>query len=197
MNEERTERLTVDIAEQLVLPGDDPTGDIEQVASAHSFAIEDDATAEWALKKISAAVEEYDRLEQIYNDERARLDALLDKAAARLDSKTAYLKGLLQRYFETVPHEVSKAGTETYRLLSGKLVQKRGGYKATVSDDALVDWCERTGRGEYIKTTKKPAWGELKKALDFTEAGAVVKDTGELVDGVDLEYVDGSFEIKS
>ena len=119
-----SERLTISVAEALQLPGDVQT-DEENAAQLHDFVIEDDHVADWALQKIAVEDAELDRIEEVYKAERQRLDELFDRAISRHEQKTAYLKELLRRYFETVEHKKTKAGTETYQLLSGKLVQKR------------------------------------------------------------------------
>lgn len=189
------EKLTLDVAEQLTLPGDEQTGE-ENSAQLHDFIIDNDQCAEWAVGKIKDADDELDRLEEVYKAQRQHLDELFDRAIKRHEQNTAYLKELLRRYFETVEHKTTKAGTETYQLLSCKLVRKPATLKPTVDDDKLLGWLKTSGRSEYIKTVYKPAWGELKKTLTITEAGAVTAD-GELVEGVTVEETPAKFEVKA
>ena len=87
---------------------------------------------------------------------------------------------------------------DTYQLLSGKLVRKRPSVTFEVDDAKLLEWLDSTNREDMIKTTRKPAWAEIKKLLtgDAETGLAVIEETGECVDGIKAVETPGSFDIK-
>ena len=161
------------------------------------FIIDNDVKSEWALKKIKAATEEADRLKAIIVAEREELDRKEKEINDKLTSETSYLKGLLFRYFETVPHKTSKT-MESYKLLSGSLVYKLPSMKIMKpeSDAELVKYLEDNAP-MLVETVKKPAWGEFKKSLSLTDDGEVVDTTtGEKLSFIKTEESEGSFDVK-
>ena len=117
----------------------------------------------------------------------------LEETAER---NTAFLKGCLAQYFETVPHK-STATQKSYKLLSGSLVFKLPSQKMVKEDVKLLEYFHQNGMEEYIKTEEKPAWGEFKKNLSIVDGKVVNTSTGEIVDAVKVEETAGSFEVKT
>lgn len=160
------------------------------------FRIDDDAMADWALRKISEEQKELDRLEQIANQQILEIQMKLQREKEAYDRKTSYLKKCLQGYFQTVPHKATKT-QETYKLLSGSLVQKKSTSKMVVQDDdKLIAYFRQNDLGEYIKVKEEPKWGEFKKLLSIVDGNVIYTETGEIVDAVSVENVPEKFEIK-
>ena len=158
------------------------------------FVIEDDKGAEWALKKIAAARSDRDRLLSLIDEEEAVLTLKRQKINEQCETSTAYLTGLLQKYFATVEPKQTKTQA-TYKLLSGKLVCKFGTCKATYDDSVLVQYLKDTNQQEYIKTVEKPAWADFKKSLTITPSGAMTED-GELIDCITVEQQPDTFKVE-
>ena len=91
------------------------------IDAREEFQITDDKTAEWALKKIKAAEDEYIRLMELIQVEREELNKKAEELSNHLESETGYLKSLLFKYFETVEKKETKT-QQSYKLLSGSLV---------------------------------------------------------------------------
>ena len=144
------------------------------------FTIQDDAAADWAIRKIAQERAEYGRLKALADEQIEQIAYRIEKAKHRCESSTSYLTAHLQAYFEQVPHKTSKT-QEQYILLSGKLKLKYGTEKFLYNDGELVAWMKENGYADLVKTVEKPAWAELKKQLAFVEGSAIVADTGELV----------------
>ena len=159
------------------------------------FKITDDAGAEWALRKIREAEDEEKRLTSLYTAELTRINAALLKITERTNSTRAYFNGLLRRYFETVPHTRTKAGTEQYKLLTGTLAMKPAAPKFVPDKERLLAWLEKNGREDLIKTERSPKWAEVKKGLTYA-AGCAVDENGEIVDGVEAVVEEPVFTIK-
>ena len=61
-----------------------------------TFAITDDKSAEWAIKKIREAEREQNRLRARIDEERAELDIREKQVADQYENRTSHLKELLQ-----------------------------------------------------------------------------------------------------
>lgn len=132
-----------------------------------------------------------------YQKKDAELKETAEKLAAaerRYENGTRFLTGKLAEYFETVPHKATKT-KESYRLLSGTLTRKYGGAQMKQDDAQLVQYLKDSGQLEFIKTEEKPKWGEFKKRLEIMGGSAVDKETGEIVEGVQIIEKPDTFSV--
>ena len=146
------------------------------------WKIEDDLAADWALQKIAHARREY-----------ARLSAIGQNQIREIERLTGYLA----EYFEKVDATVSKGRTKaTYKLLSGSLVKKISKPEPMMEDEEkLLGWLLEHDMKDLVKVTVKPTWGELKKGLTIAGDKVVIKDTGEIVDGVSVSVAPDKFVV--
>lgn len=181
---EELEAITLEELEGLDLPGDLPAEAAQP--ERKEFRIADDGCADWAIRKIKDEKQEYDRIKELGEQQIAAIQDKIDRAKRRYEQNTGYLTGKLAQFFNYVPHKKTKT-RETYRLLSGNLVLKLGGVKATPDDEKLVPWLKENGYAEFVKTEEKATWGELKKKLNFDNGTmATVAETGEVVEGITI-----------
>lgn len=143
------------------------------------FAIDSDQRAEWAMGKIAEAKAERAKWEAFYA---GKLEAVRKDTQNTID----YMTGLLQQYFSTQEHKVTKSGIHKYALPSGELVMKPGGIDYKRDADAMLRWCEEH-LPAAIKVTREAAWAEVK---------AYIKETGEIPEGVELVMTEPTFQIK-
>lgn len=160
-----------------------------------NFRITDDKTADMALKRIAEGSADIERLIKLKNEEIAEINFKFEAARKCLENSVQYYKDKLSEYFSSVEHKVTKTA-EKYVLLNGTLKLKRGGVKPRPNDERLLEWLAANGYTDYIKTEQSPRWGELKKILDFSGGAAVVKETGEIVEGIDFEEVPDEFDVE-
>lgn len=159
------------------------------------FRITDDKTADRALCKIAEERAEIERLSLLKNEEIAEINFKFEAAKKRLENNVQYYKDKLSEYFSCVKHKVTRTA-EKYVLLNGTLKLKRGGVKPRPNAERLLEWLAANGYTDYIKTEQSPRWGELKKILDFSNGAAVVKETGEIVEGIDFEEIPDEFDVE-
>ena len=81
------------------------------------FTVTDDSTAEWCLRKIKEAKADQEKWRQHYAEQMKKVE----EATAQT---VGYFEGLLEAYFEQVPHKATKT-QESYALPGGKLVRKK------------------------------------------------------------------------
>lgn len=152
------------------------------------FVVDDDAKADWALRKIAEADAELLRMEDWYKQQ-------LEVAQQRHDDRIAFFTGLLAAYFGRVPTKETKT-MQKYSLPSGELVltKEKTDFKAT-DPEQLLGWCQENDP-TLVAVELKPAWAEIKKRLQATDAGIVDTETGQVVDGVALVTKPETFQAK-
>lgn len=162
----------------------------EQVPFEEGFAILDDASAEWAVKKIKQAREKAEMWKLFYEGQ-------IKRAQEEAKRTEDYFTYLLSEYFEMVPHTEAKT-QESYPLPSGKLVLKQQQPKYTPDDDELVPWLEKNQMNQMVKVAKKADWAALKKLVELTPdgKGVMMKDGNEIVPGVKVEPQDSVFKVE-
>lgn len=140
------------------------------------FSIDNDQSADWAIRKIADEEDEYLRLCKIADEEIRLLQEKKERLKSNFDKKTRHLKNLLAEYFQTVNRKKT-ATKETYQLLSGKLILKKGKNEFVKDDEKLVEYLKSIGATEFIK--ESPKWAEFKKTLKLSEQGIVLNSKGE------------------
>lgn len=166
------------------------------IETREEFQITDDKTAEWAIKKIKAAEDEYVRLMELVQAERKELDRKAEELSKHLESETGYLKGLLFKYFETVEKKETKT-QQSYKLLSGSLVLRKSSVKIVKPDETkLVEFMENNGYENLVETKKSAKWSDFKKEIEIKDGQVILDDTGEVLDWIVTEEDPGRFEVK-
>lgn len=158
------------------------------------FRIADDDVADWAVQKIAEKKAEYDRLKELADREIARITEKVEQAKRRYEADSSFLTNCLSNYFRTVPHRKTKT-TEKYQLLHGTLTMKLGGTDFRRDDAKLVAWLKENGRADLIKTKEEPAWGDLKKQIEAVGSSVIIKDTGEILEGIEATQAPDTFKI--
>lgn len=162
------------------------------------WKIEDDRAADWALQKIAYAKKEYARVEALGLQQIAEVEAKLSTAKAKCDKEIERLTGHLAEYFETVEPRISKGKTKaTYKLLNGSLVKKMYKPEPKYDEKELLTWLIAHNRTDMIKVTTKPAWEAFKRTIAIAGDKVVIKDTGEIVDGVSVSISPDKFVVET
>lgn len=134
-------------------------------------------------------------MKKIAEAEIESIDKRIEAEQTRYESRTGYLKSLLYQYFQAVPHMKTKT-KESYKLLSGTLALKKGTTEYTHDDEALIAWLEKNHYTDYVKTVKKPAWGEFKKSIVANGDKALVADTGEVIPCITVSTKPDKFTVE-
>ena len=149
----------------------------------------DDESAEYMLKRIREANEQYQKMEDWYELQKA-------KAAAVRDRTVAWAERNLRAYFDMVPAKRTKT-QQSYELPGGKLILKEQGPKYDQDDEQLVPWLKGCGLNGLIKVKETANWAELKKMLKETPDGTgMMTEDGEKVPGVTVEQRLPVFQVK-
>lgn len=158
----------------------------ESDAEKALFYIGDDKAADWALKKIKEEEDELARLKKLADEEISEIEYRFDMEQQKMLSRTAFLRGRLAMYFDTVEHKETKT-QETYKLLNGTIFRKKAATaidydpKNKEQKEALVKYLQESKQDELVKTEYSPMWAELKKQLSIDGEKVVNVVTGEIV----------------
>ena len=139
------------------------------------WTITDDRAADWALRKIK----ELDADTASWSAHYARLT---EQVARQNEAAKERLMEHLRRYFETVPHHMTKT-QESYALPTGKIGVKAVAPGYVRDDDALLAWA-KSNHAELVQIKESVNWSELKKLIKAAGEQAVDTETGEIVPGV-------------
>lgn len=161
------------------------TQDEAEDAPRPAWRITDDGCADWACRKIAEEKAELDRIRELADAQIQKIEEKVAAAERRFQNGTRFLTGKLAEYFETVPHKTTKTKA-SYRLLSGTLTRKFGSTTMKQDDEKLVQFLKDSGQLEFIKTEEKPRWGDFKKRLEIIGGSVVDKETGEIVEAVQI-----------
>ena len=161
------------------------TQDEAEDAPRPAWRITDDGCADWACRKIAEEKAELDRIRELADAQIQKIEEKVAAAERRFQNGTRFLTGKLAEYFETVPHKTTKTKA-SYRLLSGTLTRKFGSTTMKQDDEKLVQFFKDSGQLEFIKTEEKPRWGDFKKRLEIMGGSVVDKETGEIVEAVQI-----------
>lgn len=159
----------------------------EEQEELHEVACFDDTSAEYLMRRIKEANEQYERMATWY-------EFNLKKAAEIRDNLVAWAERGLRSFLDVAPVKKSKTQI-SYELPSGKLVLKQQAPEYTRDDDALVPWLKENGMTEMVKVKESANWAELKKKLKEGPDGTMVTEDGEIVPGVKAEEREPKFTV--
>lgn len=153
------------------------------------FEIDCDSAAEWAMRKIAEARNDTLKWQQHFADQ-------LESIRKANEETEAFFTSCLARYFETVPHKVTKTQSK-YVLPCGELVLKRQQPEFVRDDNVLAPYLLENGMEGFVKMKPSTDWAALKKHCVLMEDGSVVDGgTGLVLAGVTAESRPDKFEVK-
>ena len=162
------------------------------------WKIKNDEQADWWIEVKEAELVEIRRLKMQLENKIAFYKEKLDKVEKEEKQIIEQRDGRLAEYFETLDESQMKK-TKTmhkYRLPSGELVKKFPEPEFKRNNDTLAKWLEDNQLDEYVEIKKQAKWGELKKGIEVVGNSVVLKDTGEIVEGVEAIERAPEFQVK-
>lgn len=170
---------------------------INEQVEKEGFIVDTDLKAEWTCKKIKEETAEAQRIIDICDTMIQQYTLKKEEESKKLESKTGYLKSLLQQYFETLLSKKKTKTQETYKLPSGTLKRKFGTPEFIKDETVLIEWVKGNNefKNEFIKTKESVDWANLKKKITI-QGDKVVTEDGEIVDGITVEMKADRFEVE-
>lgn len=171
--------------------------DLQPEEDLEAFHITDDDLAEWAADKIKKIEDEQDRLISIAQHKMEQLAVTMMELQNQKITKTAWLRGELVNYYLSIPND-KKSETKTqrvYKLLSGKIVEKLPAVQYERNDAGLLLWA-KVSHPEFVETSEKVKWAELKKTIVHTDGDKAFNSDGEYISGVTVTMSEPTIEVK-
>ena len=160
--------------------------DIEDISDneKQEFVVDSDSKADWCCKIIKQEQSEFERLSNTIDEEIQILKNKKERLQQQLENKTAFLKGKLADYFETVEKKELKTCYK-YKLPSADLVFVKPSIQYERDNEKILNWLTENSKFEYIKTNPSVDWQELKKTEFFNN-----------IDGITEIQTPARFEVK-
>ena len=156
------------------------------------FIIDDDNKADWALQKIKEHKETIKEKEQLAEQRINQIETWLEEETEKIENEIENLRYMLYEYAEQLKEE--NPDLKTHSLPFGKLKFRKQRAKWRYKDE-LLDYAEKN-IPDVIKTKKQVNKRELKKKCEVVNGKVINKETGEVIEGVEIEERGEKFDIK-
>lgn len=155
----------------------------EDEEQRQQFRITDESMADWAVRKIAKARQEFAEAEKAADEQIQRIGDWLARKKRDMERTEEFFGGLLRAYYQP-QHEADPKRRKTFRLPSGQVQFRAQQPEYKRDDEQLLKWLKANGRESYIVTKESPAWGELKKILKQHGEHMIDTESGEIVEGI-------------
>lgn len=163
------------------------------------FVVKNDSEADWALEKIKELKEEQKEKEELAQErmeplekKMATIEKWRDLQVKQIQDNIGYFEWLLTEYAMQLKKEDEEL--KTHSLPFGKLKFRKRRPKWNYEDDKLLEFLETTGMGA-IRVKKQVDKRALKKIVEIAGDKVVHAETGEVVEGVDIQERGEKFSI--
>ena len=163
---------------------------------------------EWPYD-IYRAAEDAERLHEL-REEEALATELVDKAVEKKKKELAVLEERRKDIVKPLQEEAERlkanliayhkkhleqGGKKTIKLPHATLTSCKQAQGYIKDDDMLLEWAQ-SNAAEYVKVVASVAWGELKKQLVVAGGKVMLKETGEVVEGLDPKLIETTFSVE-
>lgn len=116
-----------------------------------------------------------------------------EAALLPLDKEIEYLQGELKNFHTAY---FAETGEKTVRLPHATLSCRKQSQDYVKDDAALLEWVQANAT-EYVKIpAPEVAWGDLKKVLVVAGEKVLLKETGEVVEGLTPKPIETDYKVE-
>ena len=159
-----------------------------------SFEVTDDSNANWALRKIKQAQQKQIEANALATEEQDKIEAWYQSEREKAQRDIDYFQGLLAYY--ALKKRKKDPEFKSQKLPNGRIKFVKKQPKLNYDDQAVVDYLKKNERVDLIRIKEEPSKSEIKKAFVINEDKLIDPDTGEVVDGVTVEYLEDEFKVE-
>jgi len=167
---------------------------------SNGFVVDNDRKAVWCLRKIKHLKEKQVKNEELAKSEIDEIQKEIDEVQKWLDEENDKLQNSIN-FFESILYsyalELRKEDQElkTHKLPFGKLQFRSKRPKWNYDNAKLLDFITSNYR-ELVKVKESVDKRKLKQMTKVLGDKVVVKDTGEIVEGVEVVEREEEFQVK-
>jgi len=163
------------------------------------FVVDNDSKASWCLRKIKKMKEKQednkdlaDSIIERLREEIRDVEDWLDGENGKIQDNIDFLEDKLREYAFMLKEEDSDL--KTYSLPFGELKFRKQRPKWKYDEDRLLNFVEHNF-AEALKIKKKVSKRDLKRNAEVVGSKAVIKDTGQIIEGVTVERRPEKFKV--
>jgi phage/plasmid-associated DNA primase len=178
----------------------DQTQDNQKSENDH-FLIDNDQKANWALRKIRHLKQKKkenkefaDTEIEVIQKEIDEVNQWLESENDSLDNDIEYMEGMLRVYAEQLKADDPKL--KTHKLPFGQLQFRKQRDKWKYDNDKLLEFAQKNLE-DTIKIKMQVDKRKLKKKIKIVSSKAVVSDTGEVIEGIEVIKGGEKFKVKT
>ena len=157
-----------------------------------TFAINNDERADWALQKIKENKEEIAEKVELAEKRIYQIEKWLESETKTLENNIDHLEGMLAEYAREIKN--SDPDFKTKKLPFGKIQYRSQRPKWHYKDD-LLEYAEEN-MPDIIKVQKQVDKRKLKKCCDVVNGKVINKNTGEIMNCIEVKEREEKFSIK-
>lgn len=148
------------------------------------WKVEDEASADWALRKIKEHENEIKRINEFAEQEISKIESWANKEVDRHEKDIDFFQSKLAEYAMELREKDDKF--KSLKLPNGRVRFRKRQPQWKYDDKTLIQSLKQAGMTDYIKVTEKPARNDIKKVLEVIDGKAINPETGEVVEGIEV-----------
>ena len=158
------------------------------------FVIDDDHKANWALKKIRQMKNKIAEKEEFAQKEIDEIKIWLEEETGKLEDSIEYFESMLTEYAMKMKQE--DEDLKTHKLPAGDLKFRKQRPKWNYDNKSLMEYLEESGKEDLIRVKRSPDKNKLKKQVEVVGNKVVDAETGEIIEGIEVQERGESFKVK-
>ncbi|WP_096435940.1 host-nuclease inhibitor Gam family protein [Alteribacter populi] len=168
--------------------------DQEEGVNQDRFTVDNDEKANWVLRKMKQIEDK--RMEDLAlaQAEIDKIESWMEQVNKQADNNRDYFQSMLAQYAFNKRMEDPKF--KTLKLPNGKLAFRKQQPKWNYDNDKVVQALKEAGYEDLIKVKEDPIKAEVKKKFAVHDDKVIDPDTGEVLEGVSIEYRDDAFKVE-
>ncbi|MFD2658565.1 host-nuclease inhibitor Gam family protein [Gracilibacillus thailandensis] len=159
-----------------------------------SFQIDNDQTANWALRKIKDITQQIQNNSELAQAEIEKIESWEQQEKEKLQQSIDYFQGLLAQYAVKKREEDPKFKSQ--KLPHGKIGFRKKPAKWNYDKDKIIDSLTKNNMQDFIKVTYKPDIAGIKSLFDVQDGKVFNPETGEVIEGITVEEQGEDFTVK-
>lgn len=158
------------------------------------FKIDDDQTANWALRKIKQYQEKQKANNELAQAEIEKIESWNKQENEKAQQSIDYFQSLLAQYAMKKREEDPKFKSQ--KLPNGYIGFRKKQPKWNYQEDVLLETLKKNQLTDFIKIKEQLDKSSIKKAFDVVNGKVINPDTGEVIEGITVEEQGEDFTVR-
>lgn len=158
------------------------------------FKVNDDQTANWALRKIKQYQDKQKSNNELAQAEIEKIESWNKQENEKAQQSIDYFQSLLAHYAMKKREEDPKFKSQ--KLPHGYIGFRKKQPKWNYQDDVLLETLKKNQLTDFIKVKEQLDKASIKKAFEVVDGKVINPDTGEVIEGVSVEEQGEDFTVK-